>query len=280
MCVKVKFKTLYVYVVLPLAGSDNGVKIRFNLNGAGGEQIPDVKIVVKFRCKVEVLPIKPIILPQKHHMEFIDPKLDDYVCSHTDEESALLQDLNRRTHLKILNPRMLSGQFQGRLLAMISHMIRPERILEIGTYTGYSALCFAEGLAADGKITTIDINEELEDFVRGYIAEAGMEDRIEYVLGDAMQLIPAMDEQFDLVFIDADKENYCHYYDLVFDKVKPGGYILADNVLWSGKVVGDYEKADRDTKILMDYNRKVHEDPRVENILLPVRDGLMLARKR
>lgn len=212
-------------------------------------------------------------------MDFIDPKLDEYVCAHTGSESELLSDLNRRTHLKILNPRMLSGQFQGRLLSMISHMIRPQRILEIGTYTGYSALCFVEGLAEGGKITTIDINEELEDFVRDYIEKAGAESRIEYLLGDAMQLIPEMNEQFDLVFIDADKENYCNYYDLVFDKVKPGGYILADNVLWSGKVVGDYETADRDTKILMDYNRKVQEDPRVENILLPVRDGLMLARK-
>lgn len=213
-------------------------------------------------------------------MEFIDAKLDEYVCEHTSSESALMYELNRQTHLKIVNPRMLSGQFQGRLLSMIAHMIRPERILEIGTYTGYSALCFMEGLAEGGKITTIDINEELEDFVRGYIEKAGAEDKIEYILGDAMQLIPEMKEQFDLVFIDADKENYCNYYDLVFDKVKPGGYILADNVLWSGKVVGEYEKADRDTKILMDYNKMVQDDPRVENVLLPIRDGLMLARKK
>lgn len=213
-------------------------------------------------------------------MDFIDPKLDDYTGAHTTAESELLYDLNRKTHMKVLNPRMLSGHFQGRLLAMIAHMILPQRILEIGTYTGYSALCFAEGLAEGGKITTVDINEELEEFVRGYIEKAGMDDKIEYILGDAMQLIPEIDETFDLVFIDADKENYCNYYDLVFDKVRPGGYILADNVLWSGKVVGEYEAADRDTRILMDYNAKVQSDPRVENILLPIRDGLMLARKK
>lgn len=212
-------------------------------------------------------------------MEFIDEKLDQYVCKHTDKEPELLYQLNRQTHLKVLNSRMLSGQFQGRLLSMISHMIRPQNVLEIGTYTGYSALCFLEGLAEYGRITTIDINEELEDFVRDFIQKAGAENQIQYVIGDAMELIPEMQEQFDLVFIDADKENYCNYYDLVFDKVKVGGYILADNVLWSGKVVGDYEKADKDTRILMDYNRKINEDSRVENILLPIRDGLMLARK-
>lgn len=212
-------------------------------------------------------------------MEFIDEKLDQYVCKHTDRESELLYQLNRQTHLKVLNSRMLSGQFQGRLLSMISHMIRPQNVLEIGTYTGYSALCFLEGLAENGRITTIDINEELEDFVRDFIQKAGAENQIQYVIGDAMELIPEMQEQFDLVFIDADKENYCNYYDLVFDKVKVGGYILADNVLWSGKVVGDYDTADKDTKILMDYNRKINDDSRVENILLPIRDGLMLARK-
>lgn len=212
-------------------------------------------------------------------MEFIDEKLDQYVCKHTDKEPELLYQLNRQTHLKVLNSRMLSGQFQGRLLSMISHMIRPQNVLEIGTYTGYSALCFLEGLAENGRITTIDINEELEDFVRDFIQKAGAESRIQYVIGDAMELIPTMHEQFDLVFIDADKENYCNYYDLVFDKVKVGGYILADNVLWSGKVVGDYDTADKDTKILMDYNRKINDDSRVENILLPIRDGLMLARK-
>jgi caffeoyl-CoA O-methyltransferase len=213
-------------------------------------------------------------------MEFIDQKLDDYVCAHTENEPEVLNELNRKTHLTILRSRMLSGHFQGRLLSMISHMIQPERILEIGTYTGYSAICLAEGLTENGKLTTIDINEELEDITREFIQKANLENKIEYSIGDAMQIVPQLDELFDLVFIDADKKNYCNYYHLVFDKVKPGGYILADNVLWSGKVVEDYEALDSETKIIMDYNKMVHEDPRVQEILLPVRDGLMLARKR
>ena len=213
-------------------------------------------------------------------MEFIDQKLDDYVCAHTENEPEVLNALNRKTHLTVLRSRMLSGHFQGRLLSMLSHMIQPERILEIGTYTGYSAICLAEGLTENGKLTTIDINEELEDIAREYIQKANLENKIEYIIGDAMQIVPQLDEQYDLVFIDADKKNYCNYYHLVFDKVKPGGYILADNVLWSGKVVEDYEALDSETKIIMDYNKMVHEDPRVQEILLPIRDGLMLARKR
>ena len=213
-------------------------------------------------------------------MEFIDQKLDDYVCAHTENEPEVLNELNRKTHLTVLRSRMLSGHFQGRLLSMLSHMIKPERILEIGTYTGYSAICLAEGLTENGKLTTIDINEELEDIAREFIQKANLENKIEYIIGDAMQIVPQLDEQFDLVFIDADKKNYCNYYHLVFDKVKPGGYILADNVLWSGKVVEDYEALDSETKIIMDYNKMVHEDPRVQEILLPIRDGLMLARKR
>lgn len=213
-------------------------------------------------------------------MEFIDQKLDDYVCAHTENEPEVLNALNRKTHLTVLRSRMLSGHFQGRLLSMLSHMIQPERILEIGTYTGYSAICLAEGLTENGKLTTIDINEELEDIAREFIQKANLDNKIEYIIGDAMQIVPQLDEQYDLVFIDADKKNYCNYYHLVFDKVKPGGYILADNVLWSGKVVEDYEALDSETKIIMDYNKMVHEDPRVQEILLPIRDGLMLARKR
>ena len=213
-------------------------------------------------------------------MEFIDQKLDDYVCAHTEKEPEVLNELNRKTHLTVLRSRMLSGHFQGRLLSMISHMVQPERILEIGTYTGYSSICLAEGLTENGKLTTIDINEELEDITREFIQKANLENKIEYIIGDAMQIVPQLDEQFDLVFIDADKKNYCNYYHLVFDKVKPGGYILADNVLWSGKVVEAYEALDSETKIIMDYNKMVHEDPRVQEILLPIRDGLMLARKR
>lgn len=213
-------------------------------------------------------------------MEFIDAKLDNYVCAHTENEPALLADLNRRTHVSILQPRMLSGHYQGRLLSMLAHMIQPKRVLEIGTYTGYSALCFAEGLQAGGKVTTIDVNEELEEFVRSYIEKANCTDKVEYIVGDAMEVLAKMDEQFDLVFIDADKRNYCNYYELVFDKVKPGGYIIADNVLWSGKVLEDYDSLDRETKILMDYNKMIHEDERVQEILLPIRDGLMIARKK
>ncbi|MFN5879854.1 MAG: O-methyltransferase [Flavobacteriales bacterium] len=212
-------------------------------------------------------------------MEFIDPLLDEYVCAHTENEPAILKELNRKTHLSVLQPRMLSGHFQGRVLSMLSHMIKPENVLEIGTYTGYSALCFAEGIREGGKVITIDVNEELEDLVREYIDKAGMNDKIDYRIGDAMEIIPTLSEQFDVVFIDADKKNYCNYYDLVFDKVKTGGYIIADNVLWSGKVLEDNETLDRETKILMDYNNKVHNDVRVQVVLLPIRDGLMIARK-
>jgi caffeoyl-CoA O-methyltransferase len=212
-------------------------------------------------------------------MEFIDPLLDEYVCAHTENEPAILKELNRKTHLSVLQPRMLSGHFQGRVLSMLSHMIKPENVLEIGTYTGYSALCFAEGIREGGKVITIDVNEELEDLVREYIDKAGMNDKIDYRIGDAMEIIPTLSEQFDVIFIDADKKNYCNYYDLVFDKVKTGGYIIADNVLWSGKVLEDNETLDRETKILMDYNNKVHNDVRVQVVLLPIRDGLMIARK-
>jgi predicted O-methyltransferase YrrM len=212
-------------------------------------------------------------------MEFIDSALDKYVCSHSENEPQILQELNRKTHLSVLQPRMLSGHFQGRVLSMLSHMIRPRRVLEIGTYTGYSALCFAEGLIEDGKVITIDVNEELEDLVREYISKAGMENKIEYHIADATKLIPKLEDEFDIVFIDADKKNYCNYFDLVFDKVKKGGYIIADNVLWSGKVLEEYDSLDRETRIIMDYNRKVHEDARVQEVLLPIRDGLMVARK-
>jgi predicted O-methyltransferase YrrM len=212
-------------------------------------------------------------------MEFIDETLDKYVCAHTSPENALLAKLNRDTHVNVLQPRMLSGHFQGRVLSMLSHMVRPERVLEIGTYTGYSALCLAEGLQATGKLITIDVNRQLEDFVRSYFAQSDYDARIDFRIGNAIDLIPQLDEQFDMVFIDADKMNYINYYHLVFDKVKKGGYILADNVLWSGKVTGDYEKLDKDTRLLMDFNRLVQEDPRVENALLPVRDGIMIARK-
>jgi len=212
-------------------------------------------------------------------MEFIDDALDHYVCAHTSPENELLAKLNRDTHVNVLQPRMLSGHFQGRVLSMISHMVRPERILEIGTYTGYSALCLAEGLQENGKLITIDVNKQLETFVRGYFAKSDYNDQIDFRISNAMELIPQLDEVFDIVFIDADKMNYINYYHLVFDKVKKGGYILSDNVLWSGKVTGAYDKLDKDTRLLMDFNRLVQEDPRVENVLLPIRDGIMIARK-
>lgn len=213
-------------------------------------------------------------------MEFISDELDKYVCNHSETEPSHLQELNRRTHLNVLQPRMLSGHFQGRVLSMLSHMIQPKRILEIGTYTGYSALCLAEGLTADGKLITIDVNEELEEMVSEFIDKAGMSHQVENKVGDAMEIIPTLDEMFDIVFIDADKRNYINYYNLVFDKVRPGGYIIADNVLWSGKVLEDYEKLDKSTRIIMDYNRLIHEDDRVQEVLLPLRDGLMIARKK
>ena len=211
-------------------------------------------------------------------MEFIDPLLDKYVCEHTANESDLLMKINRETHLEVLQPRMLSGHFQGRVLSMISKMIRPERILEIGTYTGYSALCLAEGLTPNGKLVTIDINEELASRVRGYFAESPYSHQIDYLIGDAMELIPALNEKWDIVFIDADKHNYINYYHLVFPMVKVGGYIIADNVLWSGKVI-DSTQNDKDTQLLREYNQLNHKDNRVEEVLFPIRDGLMIARK-
>jgi predicted O-methyltransferase YrrM len=210
-------------------------------------------------------------------MEFLDKDLQQYATQHTSEESDLLKRINRETHAHILRPRMLSGHLQGRLLSMISHMIKPDRILEIGTYTGYSAICLAEGLSDTGKIITLDNNEELEMRVRNYFGTSNLSTKIEYRIGDAIQIIPTLRENFDLVFIDADKENYSRYFDMVIDKVKPGGFILADNVLWSGKVLEN--KPDKDTVAIVDFNRKVQNDRRVENVLLPVRDGIMMVRR-
>jgi predicted O-methyltransferase YrrM len=212
-------------------------------------------------------------------MEFIDAKLDDYCCEHTNKESELLYNLNRNTHLKVMQPRMLSGHFQGRVLSLLSKLIQPTRILEIGTYTGYSALCLAEGLKKDGKLITLDVNPELESFTRSFFEASEYAQQIDFRIGNALEVIPTLEEKFDLVFIDADKENYINYYKLVFDKVKPGGIILADNVLWSGKVIQDVPEKDKDTHLLKAYNKMVQEDPRVENILLPIRDGIMVARK-
>ena len=212
-------------------------------------------------------------------MEFLAPEIDAYVGAHTQEETDLLQRLNRETNMNVLYPRMLSGHLQGRVLSMMAKMISPRTILEIGTYTGYSAICMAEGLAEGGTLYTIDINEELETMVRGYLAEANLESTVDFRIGHAAEIIPQIEDTFDMVFIDADKENYSRYYDLVIDKLSPGGYIIADNVLWSGKVADD-KSIDKETSALRAYSQKVHADDRVENVLFPIRDGLLVARKK
>lgn len=213
-------------------------------------------------------------------MEFLDPQIDSYVTAHSEKEPTTLLALNRDTHLNVLIPRMLSGHIQGRVLAMLSQMIRPKRILEIGTYTGYSAICLAEGLQENGKLFTLDINEELEEMVNKYFNEANISDKTEYIIGNALDIIPELKESWDLVFIDADKDNYSNYYNLIIDKMPSGGYIIADNVLWSGKVIEDYDSQDKDTKALIDFNTMVQADNRVENVLFPIRDGLMICRKK
>lgn len=212
-------------------------------------------------------------------MEFLDEKLAQYIEQHSDAEPLHLQKLNRETQLKVLMPRMISGHFQGRVLSMLMKMIKPKRILEIGTYTGYSALCMAEGLEEGGELITIDINAELEEMVRTHFEATEYANKITYLLGDAKNIIPTLIGKFDVVFIDADKENYAMYYDLIFDKLNIGGYMIADNVLWSGKVVAEGIKIDKDTKALLDFNDKVQADERVENVLLPIRDGLLVARR-
>lgn len=210
-------------------------------------------------------------------MDFLPPPIQKYAEDHTSAESDILKVVNRQTNAHVLMPRMLSGHMQGRILSMISHMIKPNIILEIGTYTGYSAICLAEGLRENGKLITIDINEELENTVTGYFKTSRFSHRIDYRIGNALEIIPTLNMNFDLVFIDADKENYARYYDLVINHVPLGGYILADNVLWSGKVLD--EKPDKDTRAIMEFNQKVQNDSRVENVLLPVRDGIMIMRK-
>lgn len=213
-------------------------------------------------------------------MEFIDPALLAYCEAHTSEEAPLLQKIVRETQLKVMRPRMLSGHLQGKLLELFVKMLRPKTILEIGTYTGYSCLCMAKGLDPDGKLITLDINDELEKMVRGFFDESGYGSQIDYRLGNALAIIPELEGPFDLVFIDADKANYAAYYDLVIDKLSQGGFILADNVLWSGKVLPEgRKKLDKNTAALLDFNRKIQEDPRVENSLLPIRDGILMVRK-
>ncbi len=208
-----------------------------------------------------------------------NPEIERYIKNHTTPEAKHLAELNRETNLKILYPRMLSGHIQGKFLEMISCMIRPKMILEIGTYTGYSAICLAKGLTKEGVIHTIEINPELENFSKNYFSKAGIEHRVKQYIGNAIEIIPLINKIFDLVFIDADKENYLNYYKLVFDKVRRGGFILADNALWDGKVVKPVEQGDKETEGIIKFNDFVQNDNRVENILFPLRDGIMMIRK-
>jgi len=210
----------------------------------------------------------------------VEAELEAYILQHSEPEGALLADLSRETHLNVLRPRMLSGHLQGRFLKLLCQLIQARRVLEIGTYTGYAAISMAEGLAEGGMLHTIDRNDELEDFIRTYIRRAGLEERVVFHVGDALKVIPTLDEVFDLVFIDADKREYVAYYQAVFDKVRPGGLIVADDVLWDGKVVDAVAKPDAQTRGILAFNDFVQQDSRVENVLLPVRHGLMLVRKK
>jgi len=211
-------------------------------------------------------------------MHFLPENIDNYVVDHSQQEPKILKELSKETWQKVLNPRMLSGAFQGRVLSMISKIIQPKNILEIGTYTGYSALCLAEGLSSEGKIYTVDKNEELETLQNKYFEKSGYRNQIEQFVGNALDIIPTIDAKFDLVFIDADKSNYINYFHLMIDKMNSGGIILSDNVLWSGKVVEKLDPKDKDTKVLLEYNKLLNADDRIETVLLPIRDGLTISR--
>lgn len=213
-------------------------------------------------------------------MHFLSPVLENYIANNTEDEPILLQELTRETHLKVIQPRMITGHFQGRVLSMLSKIINPKYILEIGTYTGYSALCLAEGLQREGELHTIEVNEELHRMQSKYFDKSGYGPQIKQHTGDALDIVPNLEQTFDLVFIDAQKVNYDSYFEAVLPKTKPGSIILSDNVLWSGKVVEPIEKSDKATAALLQYNQKLKEDPRVETVLLPIRDGLTLSRVR
>ena len=213
-------------------------------------------------------------------MHFISEKLDDYVVRHSEQEPALLKALTRETYQKVLQPRMLSGHYQGRILSVLSKLIRPKTILELGTFTGYSALCLAEGLDKNGVLHTIDINEELVDFQKRYFDKSDYGSQIIQHLGSALDIIPTIETTFDLVFMDADKPNYINYFHQIIDKLNPGGVILSDNVLWSGKVIEALDPSDISTKIVLEYNSLLKEDSRLETVLLPIRDGLTVSIKK
>jgi caffeoyl-CoA O-methyltransferase len=210
-------------------------------------------------------------------MDFLPKDIQHYVAMHTSPEPELLAKLNRHTHVQVLQPRMLSGHVQGRFLAMLAHIIKPQFVLEIGTYTGYSALCMAEGLAPSGKLLTIEVNEELQGTIQAFFDQSPYAQQIQLTIGDAQQIIPTITNKIDLAFIDADKKNYQKYFELIIPKMQKSGIIIADNVLWSGKVV-QTDKIDKDTQALIDFNHNIQQDPRVQNMLLPLRDGLMIVR--
>jgi len=212
-------------------------------------------------------------------MEFIAASLFDYVVQHSQEEPVLLQELTRETHLKVLQPRMLSGPLQGRFLSLLSKLTAPQRILEVGTFTGYATLCLAEGLAEDGQIDTLDRNEELVDFQRQFFDRSPWGSQIHQHLGNALDIIPQLNNTYDLIFLDADKKNYLNYLPLLLPKLNNGGLLLSDNVLWSGKVLEATQKNDEDTKVLKEFNQLLAKHPELETVLLPLRDGLTLSRK-
>ena len=211
-------------------------------------------------------------------MNFIDKKIMDYVINNSEDEPELLKELTQETYQKILQPRMLSGHPQGRLLSLLSKMIRPKRILEIGTYTGYGTICLAEGLADNGKIITIDINEELIDFQNKYFVRSGYRDKIIQLNGEALDVIDGLNEKFDIVFLDADKENYIEYYKLISNKMVNGGILISDNVLWSGKVLESSKLDDIETNTLNQFNQLIKDDKRFETIIIPIRDGISISR--
>ena len=213
-------------------------------------------------------------------MHFLPQEIDDYIVKHSAKEPELLQQLNRETNQKVLQPRMLSGHYQGRILSMISKLVQPSSILEIGTYTGYSALCLAEGMKENGVLHTIDVNEELFDLQKKYFEASLYADQIVQHLGDATEIIPSLETEFDLVFIDADKPNYPKYFELIMERLKPGGIIVSDNVLWSGKVVQPFKEGDESTAALLEYNGLLAEDDRLETVMLPIRDGLTISRRK
>lgn len=207
-------------------------------------------------------------------------EIESYILSHSDEEGSLLAALNRDANVNLLRPRMLSGHLQGRILKMFCRMLKPKRVLEIGTYTGYATLCMAEALEKDAEIHTLEINDEMEDFIRKYVSQSPDKDKIKLYFGDAMEIIPALNESFDLVFIDADKRLYSDYYDLIFDKLPAGALILADNTLWDGKVLEPLHPADKQTAGILAFNDKIKADQRVEKVILPLRDGLTMIWKK